>query len=112
VATASRPETDKFCRSMGADFIIDHTKDFSEEMKRIGIPEGVEYVYDTFGLPSSVFEAVVKVVKPFGKVVTIVEQSNPVNITAGMVKKTKRGNSKYVFFVFFVSFRFFFFFSN
>ncbi len=43
VATASRPETIKWCLDLGAHHTIDHTKPLAEELKRIGIPE-VNYV--------------------------------------------------------------------
>ena len=38
IATASRPETVAWCRSLGAHHVIDHTKALGAELKRIGIP--------------------------------------------------------------------------
>lgn len=43
IATASRPETIKWCLELGAHHTIDHTKPLPAELKRIGIPE-VNYV--------------------------------------------------------------------
>lgn len=43
IATASRPETQKWCRDLGAHFVIDHSKPFGPQLKEIGIPE-VEYI--------------------------------------------------------------------
>ncbi len=43
IATASRPETIKWCLELGAHHTIDHSKSLPEELKRIGIPE-VNYV--------------------------------------------------------------------
>lgn len=43
IATASRPETEAWCRALGAEHVIDHHKGLAEELARIGIPE-VEYV--------------------------------------------------------------------
>lgn len=43
IATASRPETIKWCLELGAHHTIDHTRPLAEELKRIGIPE-VSYV--------------------------------------------------------------------
>lgn len=43
VATASRPETIKWCLDLGAHHTIDHTRPLPEELKRVGIPE-VNYV--------------------------------------------------------------------
>ena len=46
IATASRPESQKFAQSLGADHVIDHTKNLKEELTRVGI-ESVDYVYNT-----------------------------------------------------------------
>lgn len=43
IATASRPETIKWCLGLGAHHTVDHSKPLPEELKRIGIPE-VSYV--------------------------------------------------------------------
>lgn len=43
VATASRPETIEWCRTMGAHHVIDHRRPLSQELKKIGIDQ-VEYV--------------------------------------------------------------------
>lgn len=43
IATASRPETQKWVKSLGAHVVIDHTKPLSEELKAAGI-ENVDYV--------------------------------------------------------------------
>lgn len=43
IATASRPETVAWVKSMGAHHVIDHHKPLDQELERIGIPE-VDYV--------------------------------------------------------------------
>ncbi|HEX6900203.1 MAG TPA: zinc-binding alcohol dehydrogenase family protein [Thermoanaerobaculia bacterium] len=43
IATASREETAEWCRSLGADAILDHTRPFGEELKRLGEPL-VDYI--------------------------------------------------------------------
>ncbi len=43
IATASRPETIKWCIDLGAHYTIDHTKPLAEQLKGIGIPE-VNYI--------------------------------------------------------------------
>lgn len=43
IATASRTETQKWCRDLGAHFVIDHTKPFVPQLKENGVPE-VEYI--------------------------------------------------------------------
>jgi zinc-binding alcohol dehydrogenase family protein len=43
IATASRPETRKWCLNLGAHFVIDYNQPFAPQLKAIGIPE-VEYI--------------------------------------------------------------------
>lgn len=37
VATASRPETEEWVKSLGATHVINHRKDLAEELKRVGV---------------------------------------------------------------------------
>jgi zinc-binding alcohol dehydrogenase family protein len=48
IATASRPETQQWCRDLGAHHVIDHAQSFAEQLKAIGIPE-VEYIASLTG---------------------------------------------------------------
>ncbi len=43
IATASRPETQAWCRDLGADEVFDHSKSLAPQLQAIGIPQ-VEYV--------------------------------------------------------------------
>jgi zinc-binding alcohol dehydrogenase family protein len=43
IATASRPETQTWCREMGAHQVIDHRQPLAKQVKAI-LPEGVNYV--------------------------------------------------------------------
>lgn len=44
IATASRPESEEFCRKLGATHVIDHKKNLKEELTRIGVA-GVDIAY-------------------------------------------------------------------
>ncbi|HTU55427.1 MAG TPA: zinc-binding alcohol dehydrogenase family protein [Acetobacteraceae bacterium] len=46
IATASRPETREWCRSLGAHEVIDHTADLPAELRRVGVA-GAEYIFST-----------------------------------------------------------------
>ena len=39
IATASRPETQKWCLELGAHHVIDHAKPMGDQLKSIGIPQ-------------------------------------------------------------------------
>ncbi|KQQ44573.1 hypothetical protein ASF58_20545 [Methylobacterium sp. Leaf125] len=48
IATASRPETEAWCRAMGAHHVVDHRKPIDRELARIGLPQ-VRYVASLSG---------------------------------------------------------------
>ena len=80
IATASREDSAQWCRKLGADEIINHHEPFSEEFKRIGADE-VDYIL-CFNSTEMHIQNMADVIKPQGKVCTIVETKNsqPVNI--------------------------------
>jgi zinc-binding alcohol dehydrogenase family protein len=65
IATASRPETQSWCRELGAHHVIDHAKPMGEQLKAIG-HRFVDYV---FGVTESGehFDTIADVVAPQGK---------------------------------------------
>lgn len=69
IATASRPETSAWCRDLGADLVIDHTKDLREELRRHDIAE----VDTVFGTTHShhYLGILPDVIRPFGRFVLI-----------------------------------------
>lgn len=70
IATASRGESADWCRSLGADEIIDHRQPFAEEFKRLGEPE-VDYVL-CFNSTEKHVQNMADVIKPQGKIGCIV----------------------------------------
>ena len=65
IATASRPETQDWCRQLGAHHVIDHSKPMAEQLKAIG-HRFVDYI---FGVTESGqhFDTIADVVAPQGK---------------------------------------------
>ena len=70
IATASREDTAEWCRSLGADSIIDHTRPFKEELQRIGEPE-VDYIL-CFNSTEKHIQNMADAIKPQGKIGCIV----------------------------------------
>jgi zinc-binding alcohol dehydrogenase family protein len=70
IATASRKETSDWCKSLGADYVINHYNNFKDELNKSGIKE-VDYV---FCLNNTLqhFPNAVGVLKPFGRFCSIV----------------------------------------
>jgi NADPH:quinone reductase len=64
VSTASRSESSDWCREMGADLVIDHTKDIEEQLASAGI-QHVDMVLST-AKTSEHLSWITKVLRPFG----------------------------------------------
>jgi zinc-binding alcohol dehydrogenase family protein len=70
IATASRPETEAWCREMGADEVVNHRRPLKEELQRIGAGE-VDYVLCAASTEEHL-QNMADVVRPQGKVCLIV----------------------------------------
>jgi NADPH2:quinone reductase len=65
IATASRPETRQWCLELGAHYVIDHSKPFSEQLQVIKIP-ALEYIASLTGTGSHYLK-LLEVLAPQGK---------------------------------------------
>ena len=77
VATASRQETIDWCQKMGADECINHHEDMAEQLQALGY-DTVDYVL-CLNSTDSHWEAIAQIVKPQGKICTIVENKHPLS---------------------------------
>lgn len=76
--TASRPESRKWCRELGADHVINHYLDIPEQMSRLGI-DGFEFILclnDT----DKYWQTMAAVIAPQGKICSIVETAAYVDL--------------------------------
>lgn len=80
VATASRPETEAWCRKLGAHYVIDHRAQVRQQMEELEIPE-VEYIALLSGTDEQ-YPGVVDLLKPQGKLGIIDSPKNPVDVRA------------------------------
>lgn len=69
VATASRPETAEWCRSLGAHHVVDHHGDIAQQMKALGL-KGARYVFSTATTARN-WSQIADAVAPQGKVLLI-----------------------------------------
>jgi NADPH2:quinone reductase len=76
IATASRPETAAWVKSLGADVVVNH-HDLLAEMTALNIqPDYILCNNNTDGY----FETMATLIKPQGKICSIVETTQPVNL--------------------------------
>lgn len=80
IATASRPESEAWCRRLGADHTIDHRKDMPSQLRALGF-EHVDFIL-CFNDTDRHFEAMAEAIAPQGKICSIVENAGPLAIGA------------------------------
>ncbi|AGW94306.1 MULTISPECIES: zinc-binding alcohol dehydrogenase family protein [Cupriavidus] len=78
IATASRPESQEWCRKLGADHTVDHRGDLPAQLKALGFA-GVDYIL-CFNDTDGHFPAMAELVAPQGKICTIVENARPLPV--------------------------------
>ena len=78
IATASRPESQAWCRKMGADEVIDHTQSITDQLKQLHWPM-VEYILNT-SQTNQHCVAMCDAIKPQGRICGIVDTSESVDL--------------------------------
>ena len=78
--TASRPESKQWCKDMGVDHIINHYLDIPEQVNEKGI-DGFDYVL-CFNDTDEHWLSIAAVIKPQGKICSIVETAGDVDLGA------------------------------
>jgi len=79
IATASRPETQDWCRALGAHHVVDHTKPLAEQVEALGIgaPDFVFSVTHT----DTHFPEIAKIIAPQGRFALIDDPKDPIDIS-------------------------------
>jgi zinc-binding alcohol dehydrogenase family protein len=80
IATASRPESQAWCRKIGADEVIDHTKSIPDQLQHLNCSM-VDYILNTSNT-EQYWAAMSKVIKPLGRVCAIVDITEAVDLNA------------------------------
>mgnify|MGYP005992729753 CR=1 FL=1 len=78
IATASREDTQAWCKKMGADYVINHNNGIANELEKIGINE-VSHIASITHTHLH-FEDFAKIIKPQGKICLIDNPPAPLNI--------------------------------
>jgi len=84
IATASRPESSQWVTKLGADHVINHYEPLRPQVEALGMPF-IDHIA-IFNNTDTHWDAVVDLIRPQGKIVSIVENQEPLNQS---VMKTK-----------------------
>lgn len=77
IATASRPDSEKWCKDLGADYVVNHYH-LKEALEKIGHSQ-VDYILDFVDL-EGYWETAAEIIKPQGHIVSITGSSKPLNL--------------------------------
>ena len=78
IATASRPETIQWVKELGAHHVINHKQDMVAQMQGIAIPQP-DYIFCCNNTDTH-FAAMAELIKPQGRICSIVETARPVDL--------------------------------
>jgi NADPH:quinone reductase len=77
IATASRPETQDWCRQLGADVVVDHHY-LMEDLQKAGYKE-VDFIIDLVDI-NGYWDTIVQLIKPQGHIASITGSAAPVSL--------------------------------
>lgn len=77
IATASRPESIRWCKALGANHVVDH-RQLKVELEKIGHGQ-VDYILDFVDL-KAYWDIAAEIIKPQGHIVSITGSSEPLNL--------------------------------
>jgi len=80
IATASRPESQAWCRKMGADAVIDHSQSIPNQLQQVQRPM-VDYIFNTSSTDQH-WQAMCEAIKPQGRICGIVDTTESVDLNA------------------------------
>ncbi|MFT3749224.1 MAG: zinc-binding alcohol dehydrogenase family protein [Agriterribacter sp.] len=75
IATASRPETNDWCKKQGADIVVNH-KDLVNEVRKTGL-QYVDFIFDCVDT-NFYWDAMADLIKPQGHIASITGSATPV----------------------------------
>jgi len=78
VATASRPESAEWCKTLGADAVINHQKNIVEEFRALGI-QFADYIF-CLNTTAKHWPAMCELIAPQSRMCSIVEPEAPIDL--------------------------------
>lgn len=92
IASASRSQSSNWCRSLGADDIVNHQQDLVSEVRALGL-DYVDYIF-CLNTTARHWSAMCELIRPLGTICSIVEPEAPLDIN---LLKTKSASFAWEF---------------
>jgi NADPH2:quinone reductase len=80
IATAGRADSAAWCRNMGADLVLDRTKDWKNQLTDAGV-EGIDYIFSCAEV-DDILDVLVAISHPWGHICGIVVNKMPLNMAS------------------------------
>ncbi|MEM9897668.1 MAG: zinc-binding alcohol dehydrogenase family protein, partial [Bacteroidota bacterium] len=77
IATASRSDTEEWCKEMGADFVVNHHH-LKEDLEKIGHAQ-VNYIVDFYDI-DTYWDTIVEIIKPQGHILSVSDSGSKLNL--------------------------------
>jgi len=84
VATASRPDSEKAVKDLGANFAINHREPLQPQLEKLGIKE-LDYIFNAYKT-DVYWNQYADIIKPKGHIVSIVETPEKIDLTKLFMK--------------------------
>jgi len=85
IATASRPETTAWVKSLGADQVVDHRRELRPQLEALGL-KSVDYIANFSGELDAYWSSMADLIAPQGAMVAIVGNQKPLAMDAVRMK--------------------------
>ncbi|EJH4944221.1 zinc-binding alcohol dehydrogenase family protein [Listeria monocytogenes] len=80
IATASRAETIEWTKKHGANYVINHRENIPKQLNELGFEQGVDFILCLHNTNAH-WDVMQEVIRPQGKICSIVELAEPVKMT-------------------------------
>lgn len=94
IATASRPESVEWCRTLGAHHVVSHDKDIAEQLLKLGV-EAPGHIFCVAQVKKH-FHKLVELLAPEGAVGIIESNAGELNVSS-LIQKSATLHTEYVF---------------
>ena len=84
IAVSGRSESADWCRKMGADLVLDRSKDWKAQLEENGVKNGIHYALCVE--VDDIFETLISILAPMGRICSVAVNHTPPSVSALFLK--------------------------